>query len=645
MAQVKLSNKILLEYMQRIKQSFKESENIELTPLNIDYDNEENLMKQLDSLGDMMNLRGAIKTKYFEKLKENLEYTEQGIKSKQEKIKKFESLHEQRISKLNLNELNAKKDIETKISNINSFIKQAEDLTMETKLFYDDRKNEYVQEFNQQIEVFKSKQTKNTGNIGKLQEGLIARNKQIDDIRNSLAKAKADEITDINKQIALESSKIESIKKYSQDKKLNKYESKKRDKSILESENKIKELQNRSQQIESDYNSSENDLQKQRKEVNVRIQQKISELNLNNDTINSQIEQMTGQYQEIYASLDETSKINLGELKSNKSPVFDQYNELIKQAELEYENMKAIASQREKLIDENEKLAFEIDNLEVYKISLEVPEDAKKTAKGNIKLSGLSGDKLESAKQYNDMNAEIESKKAQMKINDEQLALDEQKKIDLENKKRQIDLLKSDKEYYSKILGSKSFAESEILKHEKKIYDIESEYSAKRDKIRKSDSTAIEKAQQEAIIMKEAQAVVSSQIGRLTGEVKTLPEVFQESVHKFSNTMIKLRFLFRGLQDVRNYFSGFQEIEDSAYALGIVGNLGVNQIKEYRKELLLAAQYVSFSAKEVANAQEQVIKTGGTLEDAKNIVKATSLLAQSAFEDLGSATDVNKMAA
>lgn len=281
MAQIKLSNKILLEYMQKIKESFKESENIELSPLDIDYENESNLMKQLDALGDMMNLRGAIKNKYFEKLKENLEYTEEGIKSKQAKIKKFEELHAKRINKLDLNEMNAKKDIEQRISNINSFIEQAEDLNMETKLYYDDQKNEYVQEFNEQVQIFKSKQSKNQSNILKLQDGLRSRNRQIDDIRKSLAQNKAKEIEEINKQVLYETNKIENIKKYSQDKKLSKYDIKKNANAISESENKIKELQSRSQAIESEYSNKESEIKTNKKELNLRIQQKISELNLN----------------------------------------------------------------------------------------------------------------------------------------------------------------------------------------------------------------------------------------------------------------------------------------------------------------------------------------------------------------------------
>ena len=85
------------------------------------------------------------------------------------------------------------------------------------------------------------------------------------------------------------------------------------------------------------------------------------------------------------------------------------------------------------------------------------------------------------------------------------------------------------------------------------------------------------------------------------------------------------------------------ELEKSIYSLGIVGGATKTEIESLRYQLLEMSETSVYSASELTESLDQVVKTGKTLAEAKEIVKETEKLAAASFETLDFATSsVNK---
>ncbi|MGL4948139.1 MAG: phage tail tape measure protein [Mycoplasma sp.] len=85
------------------------------------------------------------------------------------------------------------------------------------------------------------------------------------------------------------------------------------------------------------------------------------------------------------------------------------------------------------------------------------------------------------------------------------------------------------------------------------------------------------------------------------------------------------------------------ELEDAIYALGVVSGKGVGQIRQLRGQFIEMSYDSRYSAKELINATESVVRTGRNIEDAMLIMKSANELATASFSSLESATNtVNK---
>ena len=100
---------------------------------------------------------------------------------------------------------------------------------------------------------------------------------------------------------------------------------------------------------------------------------------------------------------------------------------------------------------------------------------------------------------------------------------------------------------------------------------------------------------------------------------------------------------YTAYRTVKGLLGGYYELEQAIFSLGVVSGETLTGIKELRGEIMSMASDSLYSATEIAKALDDIVKTGKTLEDAKEIVRETSKLAGASFESLEFATtSVNK---
>lgn len=136
----------------------------------------------------------------------------------------------------------------------------------------------------------------------------------------------------------------------------------------------------------------------------------------------------------------------------------------------------------------------------------------------------------------------------------------------------------------------------------------------------------------------------SREVANITGNTVTFGNALNQMMAGFGGYMLRLRLVQRGFEDIFEAIRAFQELEDISFELGIVSQMDVENIREYRKELLQLATGYRQTAEEIGRAQIAVVKTGVSLRDASAIVSNALMLARATYSDLQSATEsINKI--
>ena len=124
------------------------------------------------------------------------------------------------------------------------------------------------------------------------------------------------------------------------------------------------------------------------------------------------------------------------------------------------------------------------------------------------------------------------------------------------------------------------------------------------------------------------------------GKNESLGHNFTETAKDIAKATVSLYAVGRAITFAT---SSYYELEKSLYSLGVVGGATKTTIDQLRNDLLKMSEDSVYSAKELTESLDQIVKTGKTLEDAKRIVKETEKLATASFESLEFATSsVNK---
>ena len=106
----------------------------------------------------------------------------------------------------------------------------------------------------------------------------------------------------------------------------------------------------------------------------------------------------------------------------------------------------------------------------------------------------------------------------------------------------------------------------------------------------------------------------------------------------------KYTLLYGAINLAKKSISNFMELENTVYNLATSSQLGASGITMLRNNLLDMATQSTFSAQQLGNAINDVVRTGQTLESSYKIVRATSKLAIASGEDLSDAVSiVNKI--
>lgn len=98
-----------------------------------------------------------------------------------------------------------------------------------------------------------------------------------------------------------------------------------------------------------------------------------------------------------------------------------------------------------------------------------------------------------------------------------------------------------------------------------------------------------------------------------------------------------------GLGFLNQIFGGFGELEKAVFSLGVVSGKTTTQTRELRQELLRMSADSIYTAKDLSESLDLIVRTGKTLMDAQQILDQTSKLSLASFDSLSFATQtVNK---
>ena len=130
---------------------------------------------------------------------------------------------------------------------------------------------------------------------------------------------------------------------------------------------------------------------------------------------------------------------------------------------------------------------------------------------------------------------------------------------------------------------------------------------------------------------------------------KELNELYisQMKVSKYSDLgqlINSYTILYGAINLAKKSISNFMELENTVYNLATSSQVGAGGITVLRDSLLQMSTQSAFSAQQLGNAIDDVVRTGQTLSDATKIVNATSKLAMASGEGLSDAVSiVNKI--
>lgn len=196
----------------------------------------------------------------------------------------------------------------------------------------------------------------------------------------------------------------------------------------------------------------------------------------------------------------------------------------------------------------------------------------------------------------------------------------------------------------------------EIKKQEKKLNDVLKE----RIKIDKQLQSTNKKMQDSQFKMSKAQFKYEKSSLEKTGLEKKLVNIkemsigskgkkndnsgmfstYMDTVKDYSNLIFALR---TAIEPLAGSITVLAELEKQFTSLGVVSGKSSSEIKLLRTELLKMGTDSIYSSGQLAESLEQIVRTGKTLEDARNIVEKTVGLATASFESLSFATmTVNK---
>ena len=115
-------------------------------------------------------------------------------------------------------------------------------------------------------------------------------------------------------------------------------------------------------------------------------------------------------------------------------------------------------------------------------------------------------------------------------------------------------------------------------------------------------------------------------------------------IKNFGQYFLKFRMVQRGIEDIFKGIQAFQTIEDTTFELGIVSKMDIENIRQYRGELMLLSTQYRNTAEDIGRAQTEVVKTGTTLKSARSIVMNGLALSRATYSTLDAATgSINKI--
>lgn len=385
---------------------------------------------------------------------------------------------------------------------------------------------------------------------------------------------------------------------------------------------------------------------------------------------NSYSEELVALSKDLLESIEKSSSENVKELEDKKTNMENEIKrikeDLKKEEDTEVTTLKEkqqslniepqSTKKRKESLEATEGLTTKQveDKLEWEKLNLETNPD--KTQKDNDKKSEI-GQRIKQLKTRLQVDYEKKIKKrtdddkdtkkyrtdSKEDLKKEETRLkDEIKKLKEELKVRQAEKVE--------LTGSEEKKIKDVVKpteNEQKITALSS-YRRAREKfeqtVAKDPAGVMQSLKQERT--EGMSSLISSQqeLGAYKGSNISPQNVLGNAMENFGKHMLKLRMVQRGIEDIGKAIAYLQSIEDTSFELGIVSQMGVERIRDMRKELLLTATNYKQSSEEIGKAQLGIVKTGMSLKDSMEIVSAALNLSKATYSDLAYASDsINKV--